>query len=99
MKFMLYFFISLSLIMLSSCQPQVLDAVSTSFAKEYCSCLYVEKQDGLYCQKYAKQMLPVTSFSENKGEMEITVDALGKSATAKFMSKKLGCSITKYPEA
>ncbi len=86
-------FLIMILSFLVSCRPAIMEAVATSFAKEYCSCRFVEKQVDLYCKKYAAQMISVSRYKVE--DVKVIVDALGMRSAAEFTGDKLGCVLTK----
>lgn len=67
--------------------------VSSSFAKEFCSCLFVEKQEADYCKSYARQIVPVSSYKIDEENKTILALALGIQSTAQFRGEKLGCRL------
>lgn len=83
----------LTLFFLTSCDVPFFKVVSSSFAKEFCSCLYVEGQSENYCKAYAKQIVPVSRYDINKEASTITAYGLGKKTIATFVDKKSGCQI------
>jgi hypothetical protein len=86
----------LALLLLSSCQPKILKVVSANFAKEYCSCLFVEKQSSTYCRDYAKQLISIDSLERT--ENLIRVRAFDFESEASFISPQMGCKLTSHPE-
>ena len=91
----------LTLICLSSClrheaninKASFFKVVSSSYAKELCSCLFVVKQKKEYCRKYAKQIVPVGSENIDDTKKTVTATALGLTSTAIFHNKRLGCGL------
>ncbi|MDD0852587.1 hypothetical protein HBN50_05730 [Halobacteriovorax sp. GB3] len=69
--------------------------ISSSFAKEFCSCVYVEKKEKSFCQSYASYILPVTSYSIEEKLQKKTIKAsfLFSESVATFTSKKFGCQL------
>lgn len=67
--------------------------ISSSFAKEYCSCFFVENHKDAYCKSYASQVLPVSSYNINPVTKETSAIFMGITSRAVFVSKKLGCQL------
>lgn len=82
----------LALFILPSCETNILKAVSTSFAKEYCSCRFVVKQTDSYCREYAMQMIPISSYKVSGNE--VIAHALGHKRKAVYKNEFLGCALT-----
>lgn len=78
---------------LFSCDVPFFKVVSSSFAKEFCSCLYVVKQTEAYCKAYAKQIIPVSKYSINQEKKSIEAWGLGYSTRVSFLGDKKGCQI------
>lgn len=79
------------LISLSSCDfPKV---VSASFAKEFCSCHFVVKQSNEFCENYAKQIIPISSYGLDKNI--VWAKGLFIKTEVQYLGKKLGCTIKK----
>ncbi len=57
----------------------------------YCSCFYVMKQSDAVCADFARQYLPVQSFSHDLEKDEVTSRAFGITAKAHFVNEKEGC--------
>ena len=67
-------------------------AISASYAKDFCSCYFVTKQNKQYCKTMAKQMIPISSFVI-KEDNSITAKALGLKSVAIYRNKRLGCRL------
>jgi len=83
----------LSTLLLTSCKPSFLKIISSSFVKEYCSCLFVEKKGNEVCEAYATQMIKVDSFQINQETKTVKANAFGFESTSRLRSKRLGCSL------
>ncbi len=83
----------LSLILLSGCKVPFFKVVSNSFVKEMCSCLFVVGQDENYCKAYARQILPVSSYTIDQQTKKVLADGLGHSGSASYISNELGCRL------
>ena len=88
-----YKIIFLLCITLSSCQKDFLKVVSSSFAKEYCSCLYVEKLDSQSCEEYAAQSLKVDQYHHDQEKKLIVATGFGYTSSSYYQNEKLGCSL------
>lgn len=67
--------------------------VSSSFAKEYCSCLYIEKQKPKACYDYASQILKVDSYQVDEKHNMVIAKAYGYTSSSQFQNEKFGCSL------
>ena len=61
------------------------------YAKEYCSCRFVAKRSAESCASYSKQFLPLSDFSEDLVNKRIQTQALGRKASAVWVSQRQGC--------
>lgn len=80
-------------LVLSGCNKSFFKVVSSSFAKEYCSCRFVVGQSKKYCHDYASQIVPVSSYSEDGQNKTIQAKALGFISKAIYKDSKRGCSL------
>jgi len=69
--------------------------VSAFYAKEVCSCLFVEKQYEAYCHEYGKQIIPIWTKEIDYKNKKVTAFGLWKSTEASFISLRSGCQIVK----
>ncbi len=83
----------LSVFFLTSCKPNFLKIIPSSFVKEYCSCFFVEKKGNEACEAYATQMIKVDSFQVNQETKTVKASAFGFESTSRFRSARLGCSL------
>jgi hypothetical protein len=67
--------------------------VSSSYAKELCSCLFVVEQELEYCRRYSKQLLPVSSEKIDRNKKTVGATALGITSIAVYRSKRFGCGL------
>lgn len=74
----------------SSCD--IIQAVSSSYAKEYCSCRFIEEQDDKYCADYAKQIVEVKKYWIDFDKKLVWARGLGKETLVQFDQVK-GCQI------
>ncbi len=63
------------------------------YAKEYCSCRFVAKRSAESCASYSKQFLPLSDFSEDLVNKRIQTKALGRKASAVWVSQRQGCML------
>ena len=82
--------IILPLILLTGCEFR--KAISASYAKDFCSCYFVSKQNSQYCKVMAKQMIPVSSYKIGD-DQSVKASALGKKSVAIYRGKRLGCRL------
>ncbi len=83
----------LLLFSLTGCKfPKV---VSAFYAKEVCSCLFVEKQTETYCHEYGKQIIPIWTKEIDLKNRKVKAWGLWESTEASFISSRSGCQIVK----
>ena len=87
-KFTLLFLLTL---LISSCG--VRKGISSSFAKEFCSCLYVESKEENYCREYASFLVPVSSYNIDQQERRIEASFIFQTSKAVFTGQKFGCKL------
>lgn len=75
------------------CTPQFFKIIPANFAKEVCSCIYVEEQSKSYCQSFGRQMFDVSGYDVNESSNSITAWGFGFTATAIFEGPRLGCRL------
>ena len=80
------------LVSLSGCKF-ITQAASTTFAKEYCSCRWVEMQDDAYCKEVSWQVVRVKKYKVNEQKMTVKAKALGLWGSAYFVSSTRGCRV------
>jgi hypothetical protein len=83
----------LALLLFTSCEKNFLKVVSSSFAKEYCSCIYIEEQDPKVCETYAEQVINIDSFHHDRERKMIVAQAFGQSSYSFYRGTPLGCSL------
>jgi len=76
-----------------SCKRDFFKVVSASYAKEFCSCLYVEKQGPQTCEQYAKQIIQVHKFHIDEQKKMVEAKWMGFRAISFYRGKRLGCSL------
>lgn len=80
-------------VLLTSCDVPFFKVVSSSFAKEFCSCLYVVGQTENYCKAYAKQIVPVSKYEVDHQKKWVQASGLGYQTTVTYLGEKEGCQI------
>lgn len=65
--------------------------ISAYYAKEFCSCHFVEKQDENFCHAYARQYIPIQDFQLEGNR--VTVRGLFVTNSASYISEREGCRI------
>lgn len=65
--------------------------ISSWYAKEFCSCHYVVGQDEDFCHNIARQWVDISDFKIDSAEKRVTVSGLGRTNTAKFVNRQVGC--------
>ncbi|MCS6984281.1 MAG: hypothetical protein NZM25_04010 [Leptospiraceae bacterium] len=71
--------------------------ISAFYAKEFCSCFFVEGLSEEACHNYARQWVPISSFTLNKDEKTVTVGGLGRTTTVKYTGERYGCAYAHDP--
>lgn len=82
-----------SLFLLSSCGLK--KGVSSSFVKEFCSCIFVEDQKENYCKDYASYIVPVNSYRLDRERKMVQASFLFTDSIAKYTGEKFGCQLEK----
>ncbi|MBT3584837.1 MAG: amidase [Halobacteriovoraceae bacterium] len=67
--------------------------VSAYYAKEFCSCIYIERRGLAACHDYAAVWIPISSFKWHKKSKLITVVGLSRTSSAQHISSQLGCRL------
>lgn len=70
--------------------------ISSFYSKEFCSCYFVVRKDEEFCHHYARQWVPISDFRLDLEEKKVTVSGLGKTNTAYFRDKNLGCVLENF---
>ena len=65
--------------------------ISAYYAKEFCSCHFVEKRDEAFCHAYARQYIPIQDFKLEG--TRVTVRGLFITNSASHLSEREGCRI------
>lgn len=81
----------LFILFIVSCKP--INFLNGHQAKEYCSCLYVSKNDPKVCTKNFKRNFLPWSISNIPEKKTIQSTFLFLSMKAQYKSKRLGCQI------
>jgi len=72
--------------------PQI---ISAYYAKQFCSCYFVMKQNEDYCHRWTKQWIPISDFEPNNQQRKVIVSCLGFQASARYMGQTSGCMLQK----
>ncbi len=81
------------LLTFSSCQRDFFKIVSSSYAKEFCSCLYIEQLDPKTCENYATQILKIDRYYHDPDKRMIVAEGFGFTSSSYYRSERLGCSL------
>ncbi|MCJ8347478.1 hypothetical protein MJH12_18205 [bacterium] len=65
--------------------------IPSSFAMEFCSCYFVEKQNKEHCEWYSSQIIPVSQYHVDEDKKAIKAYGLHEEALATFQNERLGC--------
>ena len=93
MKKLLKCIVLISPFVLTSCDVPFFRVVSSSYAKEFCSCYFVVQQTENYCKAYAKQIVPVSKYSIDSTNQTVLASGLGYETKVAYLGKKEGCKI------
>lgn len=69
------------------------EIISAWYAKEFCSCYYVLEKDENFCHNLVRQWVSISDFRLLEKEKRIIVSGLGRTNSAKYISKKFGCRL------
>ena len=67
--------------------------VPSYYAKEVCSCLFVEKRGDKSCDQFGQQIIPNWKTSVNKASLTVKAWGLGFFSEAQWLSPQEGCRI------
>ncbi|PCJ19493.1 MAG: hypothetical protein COB02_07030 [Candidatus Cloacimonadota bacterium] len=67
--------------------------IPSSFAMEFCSCYFVEKQSEKHCEWYSSQIIPVSKYHVDEDKKAIKAYGLHEEALAIFKSERFGCEL------
>jgi hypothetical protein len=65
--------------------------ISSFYSKEFCSCYFVTEGTVEQCHNFAKQWVPIQSFTLDKEKRTVTVKGLFVSTTARYTGDRYGC--------
>ncbi len=65
--------------------------ISSFYAKQMCSCLFVVGQTEERCRNEARQYVPISGYEIDREQRAVTVSGLGRTNRAHFVSERYGC--------
>jgi hypothetical protein len=68
--------------------------ISSYYAKEACSCLYVLERDEAQCHEMVRQYVPISAFENDKAGRKVSVRGLGRRSVAAYIDDRHGCRLT-----
>lgn len=69
------------------------EIISSFTAKEMCSCLYVMELGKEPCVNYARQYIPIQSYSIDEKAKIVTVRGLFRTNSASYQGRRYGCRL------
>ncbi|MBV6492297.1 MAG: hypothetical protein LDLANPLL_00290 [Turneriella sp.] len=67
--------------------------ISAFYSKEFCSCYFVTEGTIDECHNFARQYVPIHSFSLDKEKRSVTVTGLFVTTTATYTGDRYGCTL------
>lgn len=68
--------------------------ISSYYAKEACTCLYVLQRSESQCHEMVRQYVPISSFQNDAASKKVHVRGLGQGSVATFIDVRHGCRLT-----
>ncbi|MFZ5629632.1 MAG: hypothetical protein ACOY5B_10920 [Spirochaetota bacterium] len=65
--------------------------ISSFYSKEFCSCYFVTEGTEEQCHNFARQWVPIQSFTLDKEKRTVTVKGLFATTTARYTGDRYGC--------
>ena len=65
--------------------------ISAFYSKEFCSCYFVTEGTPDECHNFARQWVPIQSFSVDQDKRTVTVKGLFVTTTARYSGDRYGC--------
>ena len=78
---------------MQGCVPKFFKIIPNNFAKEVCSCIFVEGQSKNYCQEYGRQMFDVSGYKVLVAEKEVLAWGFSYAAKAVYDGPRYGCRL------
>lgn len=70
--------------------------ISAFYSKEFCSCYFVTEGTVESCKEFARQWVPIQSFSLDKENRTVTVKGLFITTTARYTGDRFGCLLDEW---
>lgn len=71
--------------------------ISAFYSKEFCSCYFVTEGKTEQCHNFARQWIPIQSFSVDQEKRSVTVRGLFVTSTARYTGDRYGCVLDPAP--
>lgn len=65
--------------------------ISAFYSKEFCSCFFVTEGTPEECHNFARQWVPIQSFSLDQEKRSVTVKGMFVTTTARYTGDRYGC--------
>ncbi len=70
--------------------------ISSFYAKQMCSCLFVTGQTEDRCRNESRQYVPISGYTIDWETKAVTVRGLGRTNRAHFVDERYGCVLDPY---
>ncbi|HRP67909.1 MAG TPA: hypothetical protein PLY93_00035 [Turneriella sp.] len=70
--------------------------ISAFYSKEFCSCYFVTEGTVDECHNFARQWVPIQSFSLDGENRSVTVKGLFVTTTARYTGDRYGCVLEEW---
>lgn len=68
-------------------------AVTSSFVKEFCSCVFVEQLPENQCKEFSTYVVPVSSYILDSSKKTVFATFLFETSFAEFKGERFGCRL------
>jgi len=89
----IFCFLLISSFGMQGCVPKFFKIIPNNFAKEVCSCIFVENQTKNYCQEYGRQMFDISGYQVLEAEKEVLAWGFSFAAKAVYDGPRYGCRL------
>jgi len=66
------------------------------YAKEFCSCYFVNQQSEEFCRDLVKQYIPLTELTIDLKSKSVMATSLGAQRKAQWVSERFGCVLNRF---
>tara|TARA_Y100000589_G_scaffold305867_1_gene320143 strand:- start:579 stop:881 length:303 start_codon:yes stop_codon:yes gene_type:complete len=92
-RLIMFFLLVVFCVGMQGCVPKFFKVIPNNFAKEVCSCIFVEGQNKNYCKEYGRQMLDVSGYKILEAEKEVLAWGFSFTAKAVYDGPQYGCRL------